>query len=140
VSHSDESAVAPHRKPPLPTLGLVILLIIFGLALVFQSRRWSHTPAYGNLLQIFHAPIWGFVYLGAATLLLVGLLLEVRSVNIAGHTLAFILLATWELAFFVRWVTDPFTTIANVVAWGYYLSLLMRSANKLRKPALPPIS
>lgn len=135
MSHFRGVVTARH-KFLLPIIGLITLLAIFGLALVFQANRWGRTPAYGNLLQILPAPVWGFVYLGAAVLLLTGLLLKIRPVSMAGHTLAFILLAAWELAFFVRWVTDPFTTIANVVAWGYYLSLLMRSANKLRKPPI----
>jgi hypothetical protein len=132
MSHSDE--LTPSRvQLPLPTVCLIAILGALGLALIFQSARWSRTPAYGNLMLIFPAHVWGYIYLAAAVLTLIGLMMEIRAVSVAGHTLSFILLGMWTGAFVVRWITDSSTTIANVVAWTAYFVLVIRSGGLLKR-------
>jgi hypothetical protein len=107
---------------------LTSILLVLGLALVFQSSRWSHTPAYGNLILILSADVWGFIYLVAALLMIVALALNHRVVSKVAHTGAFIIFAVWEGAFIIRYLTDSATTVANVVAWAAYLFITIRSS------------
>ena len=127
------------RRRPLTGFGVVAVLTVFGLALVFQASRWSKTPAYGNLLHIMSAHMWGFIYLAIAVLMGSGLILwnSNRTVNVIAHTLAFILFAVWEMAFIVRYFTDSATTVVNVVSWAAYLFLVYGSAMTIdRRPRL----
>lgn len=120
-------AIIAHR--PASTLGLVVIFIAFGLGLVFQASRWSSTPAYGNLLIIFSAPTWGYIYLTVGIVMLVAMFTRTfRLISLIAHTIAFVLLVSWEAAFIIRYLTDTKTTIANVVAWAAYLALVLRSA------------
>jgi hypothetical protein len=121
-------ATIAHR--PASTLGLVAIFAAFALGLTFQQPRWYSTPAYGNLLTIMTAAHWGIVYGCLSVLLFCAVLLpRYRWLSLGAHTLVFILLASWEAGFFVRWVTDPKTTVANVLAWLAYLALCARSAS-----------
>jgi hypothetical protein len=118
-------------KPQLRSPSAIVLtsiLLVLGLALIFQSGRWSHTPAYGNLLLILSADVWGCIYLAAALFMLIALFLEHRVLSKAAHTCAFIVFAVWEGAFIIRYLTDSSTTVANVVAWAAYLFITIRSA------------
>jgi hypothetical protein len=123
-----------HR--PWITFGAVIALWGYGLGLVFQSSRWYRTPAYANLLHITSADVWGYVYLGVGGLMALGLVLwGNRALNVAAHTLAFVLLAMWEVAFIVRYLTDSSTTVSNTISWAAYMFLLFSSALTIdRKP------
>lgn len=113
---------------PVPTLSVTVILLGFGLALVFQPARWTRTPAYGNLLAVFDATTWGCIYLGAAVLMAAGLVLRrFRAVSVAAHAVAMAVFLGWELAFDVRYVTDKATTIANVIAWLTYTGLVVWS-------------
>lgn len=125
----DEALNNPSPPPryPLSTVGIAVILTIFGLALIFQSDRWSNTPSYGNLLILLPADAWGGVYLVGAALMIAGLAWQVRWLGLAAHAVAFMLLLGWEFAFGVRWLTDDGTTIANVVAWGTYVAILLVS-------------
>src|ERR1044072_1701561 len=126
--------VATVAHKPASTLGLVAIFISFGLGLVLQPNRWSATPAYGNLLLIMSSTPWGICYAVIGLGLLVSVFINThreRWLYIATHAVAFMLLVSWEAAFVVRWLTDPKTTIANVVAWAVYLALVARSATLL---------
>src|SRR6185312_9039702 len=120
-------AVIAHR--PASTLGLVAIFIVFGLGLIFQAKRWSSTPAYGNLLIIFSAPTWGYIYLAVGIVMMIAVFTRTfRLISLMAHTIAFVLLTTWEATFIIRYLTDSKTTVANVVAWAAYLALVLRSA------------
>jgi hypothetical protein len=121
--------VATIAHKPASTLGLVVIFFGFGLGLLLQPLRWTATPAYGNLLLVLSAASWGFCYLALGVVLCVTVFVHSqRWFYIGAHALAFMLLASWEAAFVVRWLTDPKTTIANVIAWAAYLALVARSA------------
>ena len=135
TSHRTDHIVRPRtvvawRDLPLSTLGTVGLFCAFAIGLLFQAKRWYSTPAYGNLLIIFSAQTWGVVYLVIGALLVVWLAFrQIKLLGMIAHTLAFVLLVMWEAAFIIRWITDPKTTIANVVAWGFYIAVTLRSAS-----------
>jgi hypothetical protein len=143
MSVSDYRSIAVVVHKPASTLGLSALLIAFASGLIFQESRWSHTPAYANLLAIMPAAMWGLIHGVIGVILLASVFTpRVRLFAIAAHTLAFILLASWEAAFFVRWITDTGTpataiapehpsgtTVANVLAWLTYIALCLRSAS-----------
>jgi len=104
------------------------VMVVFGLALIFQSSRWSNTPSYANLLLMANTFVWGLVYLLIGTLLIVASRqLHRRWLYVLAHTAAIALVASWLLSFIVRWLTDDGTTIVNVVSWATYLFLLVRS-------------
>lgn len=122
------SDAAPPRlwRPPVQTVVVTVILAVFGVALIAQSDRWAHTPAYGNLLRIFSADVWGVIHLCVAAAMVTGILLPAyRLVRLAAHTLAGVLLLVWEGAFIIRYLTDSGTTIVNVVSWGTYLMLVV---------------
>ena len=121
---------------PVQTVLITVILAVFGVGLIVQSDRWARTPAYGLLLQMTTADVWGVVYLAAAVLMGVALLVrQRRAVGIAAHTLTVALLAMWEFAFCVRYLTDNATTIVNVISWGTYLFLAVWSALLIDRPA-----
>jgi hypothetical protein len=121
------TSVEPRR--PVATLAVIAIFVVFGLGLVLQPQRWHNTPSYANLLVIMSAPAWGAVYFVIAVVLIASVLLRSsRMLAISAHTLAFLLLLTWEAAFVVRWATDAGTTVVNVISWATYLSLVVYSA------------
>jgi hypothetical protein len=114
---------------PLSTIGLVVLCAWFAFGMLVQSSRWYATPAYGNLLIIFRATTWGWIYLGIAIVLAMSLVLrQQRWLGMVAHTFAFVLLVMWEAAFIIRWITDSSTTVVNVGSWALFLALTLRSA------------
>jgi hypothetical protein len=116
-------------KTKMPTIGITAILFAFGFALVFESGRWSKTPAYGNLLHIFAADTWGYIYLGVAVVMAAGMWFTAsRFISVLAHTAAFVLLLGWEFAFIIRRLTDGATTSANVIAWLAYLGIILWSA------------
>ena len=122
------TVVAWHNLP-LSTLGIIALFLWFAFGLIAQSNRWHSTPAYGNLLIIFSANTWGWIYLGIAAALIAQLVLRRwRWLGMAAHTAAFVLLVMWEAAFIIRWITDPKTTVVNVGSWAFFLAITLRSA------------
>lgn len=134
VSHR---TIARIGSKPASTAGLVIIFAAFGFALIFQSVRWYTTPAYGNLLDILSADSWGAIYVGVAILLALGLFVpRPRLIPLVAHMAAFVLVASWEAAFVVRWLTDPHTTVVNVMSWLTYLALIVRSVTLI--DAYPP--
>jgi hypothetical protein len=118
----------------LTTLIIVGVLVGLGLGLVLQSDRFHRTPAYANLLGIMSADNWGYIHLGVAVMMLLGLVFwDNRALNIASHTVAGVLLLVWEAAFIIRYLTDSATTVVNVMSWGAYLFLLLGSATTLNR-------
>jgi hypothetical protein len=123
-----------------PSLIVVtVAYTVFGVCLIAQPDRWAYTPAYGLLLDIAHQWVWGTVYLGISFLLAATAVFPVfRSLAVIAHTAAIALTIGWLGAFLIRYLTDPHTTIVNVVSWGVYLALLIQSAIKLddRRPTV----
>lgn len=120
---------AKFRRIPVPTIVLAIILTVFGFTLIFQSSRWSRTPSYGNLLRIFSADTWGFIYLAVGILLFLSVAFyTVRMLGVMSHTFAFVLLLGWEVAFIIRYATDQSTTIVNVMSWLNFLFVLLLSS------------
>lgn len=106
--------------------------VALGAALVLQPARWSHTPAYANLLLIVSAQAWGLIYLVVAAVMLLGVWkFRLRWLLVAAHSLSIPLVLSWLLAFVVRYITDAGTTPANVVAWSVYLYLLVASGRSM---------
>src|ERR1700733_1413570 len=84
---------------------------IFGLSLIFQSYRWETTPAYHVLLQIFTAPVWGWLFLvSGAAMGMSAWQFRRRWPPIAALTFTFALTTGWMLAFIARYLTSPNTT------------------------------
>lgn len=132
-------SVAMVAKYPASTVGIISIFTAFGLGMVLQQSRWLATPAYGNLLIIMPVLGWGFIYLGVALCLALSLAIsKPRVLSLGAHTLAFVLVASWEAAFVVRWLTDSSTTVANVVGWLVYTALVVRSATLIDGTTDPP--
>lgn len=128
---------APRRRwgVPAQTVAVTVVLTGLGLDMVIRSARWYKTPAYGNLLKIMSADAWGAIYLAVAAAMVLGMVLRTRRpIRVAAHTLAFVLLIGWEFAFGIRAVTDPATTIANVMSWGAYVFLTVWSGQLFDRP------
>lgn len=131
----EERIVKNLNGRPAVAYAITIVLLVFGVALLAQSNRWEKTPAYGNLLRILPADAWGFVYLGAALLMIVALVFwEHRLTAIIGHMVAFGVLVFWEGGFIIRYLTDSATTVVNVVSWAVYLFLVVSSAREIDRP------
>lgn len=114
---------------PINFVWMTVVMMVFGLALIFQESRWSNTPAYANLLQISNSHVWGAIYLTIGIVMISALLqLHRRWLLVFAHTAAIALIGAWFVAFVVRWLTDDGTTIVNVVSWLTYLFMLIRSA------------
>jgi hypothetical protein len=98
------------------------------LALWFQPSRFGNTPSYANLLNIFRPHTWAVLYAIPAVLMILSLWhYTAKKLVILTHALTIALLAVWEFAFVVRWLTDDRTTVVNVLSWGYMLYLATRS-------------
>lgn len=109
-----------------------------GLTLWLQPGRYSHTPAYANLLDIARQQTWAVVYLVAAALKVATIWRRSRILFVVTHTVTITLVSVWLAAFVVRYVTDPGTTVVNVCSWATYLYLVVRSAQQLDdRPAMP---
>lgn len=138
---SDVTSVPRLWRPPVQTIAVTIILAVFGVALVTQSDRWARTPAYGNLLHIFSADMWGAVHLGVAATMVAGMLLPAyRVVRVAAHTLAGVLFLVWESAFVIRYLTDSSTTIVNVVSWSVYVMLAIWAMRLIDPMRTDPIT
>ena len=126
------------RFEPVQSIAVTLMLYIVGIALLAQPERWSRTPAYGNLLILATARTWGIIHLAIGILLFLAVFIarSSRAFSIVAHTLTIMLLATWEIAFIVRYLTDSATTVANVVSWASFLFLAVRSALLFEHPVI----
>jgi hypothetical protein len=112
--------------------GILICLAYtgYGLGMLLQPTRFSATPAYGNLTQILDIRIWGAMYLAVAALFAVYAILVIsRWLAIIVHIVGVVVTLAWLMAFVIRWLTDPSTTIVNVMSWAVLLALIGRSAS-----------
>ncbi len=108
---------------------VVLAFTLNGLDMILQPKRFSRTPAYGDLVRIFHAPVWGVVYLIVAAALASWSFRPTPAWwGVAVHTLAVALTLGWLGAFCVRWSTDDSTTMVNVSSWLMFSILLVKSA------------
>jgi hypothetical protein len=120
--------------------GVVIFLAYagYGLGMLFQSARFSRTPAYGNLTQVLDIHIWAVIHLIVAALFAAYVsLIASRLFGIIVHIYGLIVVGTWWLAFVIRWLTDESTTIVNVVSWGVLLLIMGRSASLIPTASRP---
>lgn len=115
-------------RPPVPLYASIAVFLLFGFFLVAQPGRWANTPSYGILLNIADQTTWGSLYLVIGTCLTATAYFRIRPFTVITFTAAFALLGTWLLAFIVRFATDDGTTIANIIAWSVYLTLLIEAA------------
>lgn len=113
---------------PIITWTVIVGYTVLALGMTLQPSRFSRTPSYGNLVQLFPIQLWGAAYLVVAALLLAWRVTDRRSLGVFAHTVALILTMWWWGAFVLRWSTDNSTTIVNPVTWGWALSFVLRSA------------
>jgi small-conductance mechanosensitive channel len=109
---------------------LVIMAVVFlclGATLWLQSDRYHNTPSYANLLDLIPAWGWGLAYLAAGALSIACLQATYQLLVVISVTYSTILVLVWWLAFWIRWATDGGTTIVNVLSWGVFLYLTIRS-------------
>jgi hypothetical protein len=122
-----------------PRAHLVFMTVVFiglGATMILQPTRYANTPSYANLLALVPAWGWGLAYLFCAALHIFSLFEWRRDVIVyMSHTVSIVLTAFWWVAFLVRWVTDDGTTIVNVLTWGTFLYLLLRSSMKIKDHA-----
>jgi len=124
-AHALRSRFPRYSGSPREQAGLAILTlanISLGLGMLFESSRWSSTPAYGILLQILSAHAWGTMYLAVAAVMACSIWWH-RSWPLAftAHVAGMALHFGWWIAFVVRWATDEKTTNVNMTSWGVYL-------------------
>jgi hypothetical protein len=113
-----------------PGILISIAYTLYGFGMLLQPTRFAATPAYGNLTQILDIRIWGAMYLVVAALFTVYAALVIsRWLAIIVHIVGIIVTLAWLVAFVIRWLTDPSTTVVNVVSWAMLLALIGRSAS-----------
>lgn len=121
---------------PFSIVGVAFLAL--GITLFVQPERYDRTPSYANLLDIAPQATWGAIYLAVAAVLLASVMLRRnRPLAVLAHTLSFCLVATWLLAFIIRYATDDATTIVNVVSWAVLLYLVVQSMLQLDEWVAP---
>jgi CHASE2 domain-containing sensor protein len=95
----------------------------------FQPYRFTATPAYAYLLDLLPQQAWALLYAAVAILLIAATMYRDKGVlNLVVHTASITLLLVWWAVFVVRWLTDSHTTDVNLLSWGAYLYLAVRSA------------
>jgi hypothetical protein len=130
-----------HIDPAVwPGALMCVAYLAFALGMLLQPTRFSLTPAYGNLTQVFDIRVWGTAYLVVAVLLgIYTTLITGRMFGITVHIVALILTGVWWLAFVIRWLTDDNTTVVNVVSWFVFLLVIIRSASLIPIASRPPV-
>lgn len=105
------------------------VFISIGYGLLFQQTRYERTPAYGNLLTLLPARVWGVIYMLSALGLLIWVALPKRTeqADRLAHFLPNALIFFWFAAFIVRYATDKSTTNVNPTSWFTYACLLLHS-------------
>jgi hypothetical protein len=121
-----------------PGILICLAYTFYGLDMLLQPTRFSATPSYGTLTQILDIRIWGGMYLAVAVLFaLYAALVISRGLAIIVHMVGIIITLSWEMAFVIRWLTDPSTTAVNPVSWGVLLLLIGRSASLIPVASRP---
>lgn len=131
-----------HIEPGVwPGVVIAIAYLALGFDMLLQPDRFSSTPAYGTLTQVLDIRIWGACYLIAAVLLagFVSLVTN-RQYGVLAHAVSGAVTLVWWFAFVIRWLSDPHTTAVNVVSWGVFLVVIIRSMTlipmAIRQPTL----
>lgn len=110
------------------TIVMTTVFTALALGLGFQGGRFTRTPAYANILDIANQTTWAIAHAFVAVLVIGTFRYHTSRVYLTvTHTTSIILLATWWLAFVIRWFTDDSTTVVNVLSWGVFLYLAVRS-------------
>lgn len=130
------NATVTVKHIPLQTVIVTAVLAIFAAGLLFQPLRWTATPAYGTLINILPVWAWGVIHLVAAVAMALSLFVRTRFISITAHTMAIVLLMSWWIAFIIRTITDPATTIVNPTNWLVLLALAGWSALRIDEPRL----
>ena len=122
------------------SLAIAILYGIFGWSMLFQSTRWTLTPAYGNLFHVLPEMVWGLIYVATSALLFAGGFLlhhfGRRGVIVVALAVAVVLTSAWLAAFLVRWLTSPATTPETWGSFAIFLVVLLRAPHRLDKDML----
>lgn len=121
------------KSSGLPLIGIGALYTALGLALILQPNRWSRTPAYGILLDIFRQQVWGTIFIVIAIIISVSVVSQLRALIVVAHTLALAIATAWLAAFVVRWITDDSTTIMNVLSLSTITGILLYSVTQIDK-------
>lgn len=117
---------------------ICIAYTIYGLGMVLQPRRFSATPAYGNLTKLLDIRWWGVLYLVMALMFgLYTVFLTHRTFGIATHLIGLAVTGYWLVAFLIRWVSDSGTTVVNVGSWLVLTLLIARSFTLIPAAAVP---
>lgn len=115
-----------------PRSHMVILCAVFlaiGITLFLQPDRYTNTPSYANLLEVFRQSTWGVIYLIAAGLQVLCIWRYThRTLIVVTHTVVITLVSVWLAAFVIRYLTDAGTTVVNVCSWSVFLYLAVRSS------------
>lgn len=125
------SRIPRYGGSPREQAGMIVLTCAatsLGLGMVLQDSRWSATPAYGILLMILSAHVWGTIHLAVAALMACSIWRHRNwAIAFVAHVAAMTLIFGWLIAFVIRWRSDDKTTNANMTAWGVYLLIAIGS-------------
>ena len=125
-SHLPRYSGSPREQAGLTVLTCATTSL--GLGMVLQDSRWSATPAYGILLMILSAHVWGTIHLAVAALMACSIWRHRNwPIAFAAHVAAMTLIFGWLIAFVIRWSSDNKTTNSNITAWGVYLLIAIGS-------------
>lgn len=134
------SISAAWRETVWATRTLIFAYIAIGVGLTLQPFRFANTPSYANLLLFARSEIWGVMYLLVAALLMAWRLSyhvpRMSWLGVVAHTAAVILTSWWLVAFIIRYATDDGTTIVNIVSWGVFFTLVIRSSRRIENEAV----
>lgn len=135
------------RETSIPLLLMTVVNSAISAGLLVQPARFTATPAYGVLLDILNQRTWGFAFMAVSIVMVAALLFDNQSrpLTVIAHIMAISLATIWLVGFIVRYLSDPSTTIVNVLSWslhiavlGYSLSIIDR--NMLSQRSLGPLS
>jgi peptidoglycan/LPS O-acetylase OafA/YrhL len=105
---------------------------VIGLGLLFKPDSFAGTPSYANLLELADQRTWATLYLLIALVMWVSVYLyRNRLLAVVAHTIAFVLCAFWLVAFLIRAVTNPDTTVVNPTWWSVAALIIILSALQL---------
>jgi len=105
---------------------------LIGAGLLFAPESFAKTPSYANLLLFADQWVWGTLYTSVAVLMWTSVwFYRNHLLAVVAHTIAFALCLSWLLAFIVRAITSPATTIVNPTWWSVAALILVLSALQL---------
>jgi len=105
---------------------------LIGAGLLFMPGSFAKTPSYANLLLFADQWAWGTIYTSVAILMWTSVwFYKNHLLAVVAHTTAFALCVSWLLAFIIRAITSPATTIVNPTWWSVAALILVLSALQL---------